>query len=347
MVRGTFLTGLVGLLLVAAPVAAQDKVVVVGIDTKTEQELGPFGGSYRTHHSTLIRNLNAAGVKGIAFDVYFPSNPSQQDATNRLAAAAAHSASRGIPVVIAVGSEPNAGGVLEQIPNDPVFDGKDVGQAAIFAGRELTGLLVNGEVEMDVRKPDGSVKGVQEIMMEFMQSNPGKPITSVEPLSGMAIVTRDSNYRPLSEELALRTGVLKTPTHAEQLGLVEKVLTGFDGVPVYTDAIRPGFATSKVTTVSYVDVINKTVDRELLEGALVFVGMTNGTLDMLPSPDPEGSPDLATIPGVYTHAAALNRIAAAAKAEADGTPTATTVTASSTREAVTVTGGMIRRAFGE
>ncbi len=69
----------IALILLAATLAqAQEpRVVVVGIDAKTQQELGPFGGSYRALHAKLIEKLNASGAKAITFDVFFPENPDQ------------------------------------------------------------------------------------------------------------------------------------------------------------------------------------------------------------------------------------------------------------------------------
>lgn len=51
---------------------------MVGIDAKTQEELGPFGGSYRGIHARLIEKLNASGAKAIAFDVFFPENPTRR-----------------------------------------------------------------------------------------------------------------------------------------------------------------------------------------------------------------------------------------------------------------------------
>jgi CHASE2 domain-containing sensor protein len=77
-----------------------------------------------------------------------------------------------------------------------------------------------------------------------------------------------------------------------------------------------------VTSVSYVDVLRKRVDPEVLKGALVIVGMNDGVLDMHPDPDPSGSPDLAKMAGVFTHAALLARLDQASAAErAEAKPT--------------------------
>lgn len=74
------------------------RVVVVGVDAKTLEALGPWGGRYRPHHPKLIEELNKAGVRGIAFDVYLPENPDFADATAAIAKAAKASTA---PVVIA------------------------------------------------------------------------------------------------------------------------------------------------------------------------------------------------------------------------------------------------------
>ena len=96
--------GFAALLLALAPAARAQapRVVVVAIDAKTQAALGPFGGAYRARHAKLIEALNAGGVRGIGFDVYFPENPAQTAGTTALANAARASQA---PVVLAVFSE--------------------------------------------------------------------------------------------------------------------------------------------------------------------------------------------------------------------------------------------------
>ena len=54
-----------------------NQVVIVDIDEKSLKELGQFPWR-RDIHSTIVRNLNEASVKVIAFDIFF-SEPDKQN----------------------------------------------------------------------------------------------------------------------------------------------------------------------------------------------------------------------------------------------------------------------------
>ena len=184
-------------------------------------------------------------------------------------------------MVIAVGAPPESKGKEPKlIPNDPIFRGKGIGEGAIVLVRERSGVMSRG---------------------------------------GLATLRTVGGYRPLAEELALRTGVL-AEGELERLGLVEEVPTAASlfGGTVTQAALRPGFSDTppgSVTTVSYADVLNGRVGRDVLEGALVLVGLNDGKQDMIRDPDPSGSPTLKSLPGVFAHVALLQRAVRAAEAK--------------------------------
>ncbi|MEZ6184932.1 MAG: CHASE2 domain-containing protein [Planctomycetota bacterium] len=278
--RTTFLVGLLSLGLVQAQEAP--RVVVVGIDGPTQQALGPFGGSYRGHHDDVIRQLNAAGARGIGFDMSFGPNPAQAEATETLARTAAESRA---PVVIAVFSSE---GVPE--PNAPSFERLGVRQAAIEAQAELVleeGALGDANAALRLgRDPEVEVR-----------------------TGAWAILEQVGPYKSLVGELAEATGVARElPTEDLPTGVRQDPTTRLLSLET-TRALRPQLGDPEsVTTVSYVDVLEGRVDPELLRGAIVLVGMTDGQQDVLENPDPDGAPTLDRVPGVYLHAFALERV---------------------------------------
>ncbi len=270
------LVGIVGLLLALAPAALAQgqppRVVVVAIDQKTQEALGPFGGAYRARHAKLIEALNAGGVRGIGLDVYFPENPEQVPGTTALANAA--KASRA-PVVLSVLTELQ-GDETVVTPNAAVIREAGIRQGAVMSRAEL---LVSGA-----------------------------PAEGLEVRTGeTTIVAESGGFRALSLELGLATGTLTAEDVAK---LVQPVTVGVNtatGVKETVDAIRPSLSDpSRLTTVSYVDVLEGRVDPSLLRGALVLVGIDDGVNDVVASPNP-AAPGVESVSGVYLHAAALQR----------------------------------------
>jgi adenylate cyclase len=249
-----------GLPLPASPVAAAPapRVVVVGVDQKTLDALGPWGGSYRALHPKLIDALDKANVRGIAFDVYFPENPDFAAATAAIAKTAAASKA---PVVIAAKPEE----------------------------------AENAAVLRDAKVPEGSV--TVATALDVTSDADGTTVRAKD----MALPALEDGRRPLSVELALRTGVLSQGDLAK---VVEPLTTGVEnGKPVTIQGILPRSGDpGSVTTVSYVDVLQGKVDPAVLAGALVVVGMTDGKTDMHTNPVTG-----ADISGVYFHAFALQR----------------------------------------
>jgi len=282
----------------ALPALAQEgppPVVVVGIDQATQDELGAFGGSYRAHHDDLIRRLNEAGVKGIGFDISFSENPDYAAETRTLARVAG--ASRA-PVVIATYSEEGADGELQVYPNADAFERAGVRQASIRAQGEL---ILEGGLPAAQRELAAARREGREVALDLRV--------------GEYSIVRNAGGQPaLVEQLAAATG-LATPEQvpSEQLpvGLRQNPDTG-ELELVTVEAIRPGASDpDAITTVSYVDVLEGRVDPELLRGAVILVGMTDGVQDVIESPNPDGAPALERIPGVYLHAFGLQRAIAA------------------------------------
>ena len=87
------------------PVRVDPSIVVVAIDSRSLQELGPWPWP-RDTHAALISRLNDASARGIAYDVLFVE-PTQGDAT--LEAAIAQSGSVFLPMAIDV---PGANGAM-------------------------------------------------------------------------------------------------------------------------------------------------------------------------------------------------------------------------------------------
>jgi len=258
------------LILLAASLAQanEPRIVVVGIDAKTQQELGPFGGSYRGIHAELIKKLNASGARAITFDVFFPENPDQATGTAALAKAADESKA---PVTIGVYAEEQQDGSFGVLPNADVFKGTKIGEGSVTARRELS---IRQEGEELVGETKGLLVGAEA-----------------------------GGHRSLIEQTLSRAGVADRK-RLESLGLIEQVTVGWDGAPVKVAAMRPQL-TKKPLTLSYVDVLRKK-PHPALEGAIVIVGMTDGVQDMQTDPDPS-KPDLKKISGVYLHAALAER----------------------------------------
>ena len=261
----------IALILLAATLAqAQEpRVVVVGIDAKTQQELGPFGGSYRALHAKLIEKLNASGAKAITFDVFFPENPDQAAATAALAKAADESKA---PVTIGIYAEEQQDGTFAVLANAEVFKGTKVGEGSVTARRELSIREENGELVGETR--------------------------------GLLVGAEAAGHRSLIETTLSRAGVADRK-RLEELGLIEQVTVGWNGAPVQVPALRPQLS-KKPLTLSYADVLRKK-PHPALKGAIVIVGMTDGVQDMQENPDPS-KPDLEQISGVYLHAALAQRV---------------------------------------
>jgi CHASE2 domain-containing sensor protein len=267
------------LLLPALALADPPRVIVIGIDSKTQKELGPFGGSYRATHAKLIERLNAAKVKGIAFDVTFGENPAQAAGTQRLAAAA--KASRA-PVVVGVWTEEQQG-KLVKYPSAAVLQDANIGHALVMSRRQLK-VVQDGD----------------ELVAEA---------------GAMTIVSEALGHRSLVEEILRRTGDAK-PGQVNDLGLLEKIPTGFsmtekartEGLEhgyTHTPGFRPELG-KKPRTLSYVDVLTRD-PHPALEGAIVIIGMNDGVNDVIEYPDPS-KPKLTKISGVYLHAALAQRL---------------------------------------
>ena len=277
-------------LLVASVCSADPRVVVVGIDAKTQEALGPFGGSYREHHAQLIEKLNASGARAIAFDIYFPENPERAAETRALAAAA--DASRA-PVTIGVLAEDQPDGTLGLLPNAEVFRGTKVAQGAVLARREL----------FITQDADG-----------------------VSARTGALLVGAEAGgFRSLVETTLTQAGIADQ-ARLEALGLIEPVTFGWNGAEVQEPALRPQLGKKKPLTLSYVDVLRRGA-HPALQGAIVIVGMTDGVQDVQEDPDPS-LPELERVSGVYLHAALAERALRAiaeddAKRQAGAAPSGT------------------------
>lgn len=264
------------LLTAALAHADQPRVVVIGIDAKTQQELGPFGGSYRAIHAELIEKLNASGAKAITFDVFFPENPDQAAGTAALARAADASQA---PVTIGIYAEEQRDGSFAELPNARVFQRTKVGQGSVTARRELS-----------IREEGGELIGETR---------------------GLLVGAEAAGHRSLIETTLARAGIANRE-RLEELGLIEEVTVGWNGAPVKVPAMRPQL-TKKPLTLSYVDVLRKK-PHPALKGAIVIVGMTDGEQDVHEDPDPS-KPDLKKISGVYLHAALAERAIKAVAAD--------------------------------
>ena len=123
-------------LLEAAPQPVDDRIVLVVVDDASLAALGRWPWS-RGVHADLVRRLDAAGVRGVAFDVMF-AEPSRDDAAGDAALANAMRGSG--KVVLPVMAEPSQpdGTLIEVLPMTPLIDAS----AAL------------GHVEIDI-DPDG------------------------------------------------------------------------------------------------------------------------------------------------------------------------------------------------
>lgn len=259
------------LLLAPAALAQQPRVVVVAIDQKTQEALGPFGGAYRARHADLIAALNRGSVRGIGFDVFFPENPDQVAGTTALANAARTSEA---PVVLSVLTEIKHGEHVVT-PNAAPILAAGIRQGAVVSQPEL---LVSG--------------------------TPG----DLEVGSGeTTILAESAGFRPLMVELGLATGAITADDVARLTKPVTVGVNSATGERETVAAIRPSLTDpSTVTTVSYVDVLEGRVDPSVLAGALVLVGIDDGVNDVVNNPNP-AAPAVGSVSGVYLHAAALQR----------------------------------------
>ena len=107
-------------LLAATPQPIDDRIVLVVVDDASLAALGRWPWS-RGVHGDLVRRLDAAGVRGIAFDVMF-AEPSRDDAAGDAALANAMRASG--KVVLPVMAEPSQpdGTLIEVLPMTPLID---------------------------------------------------------------------------------------------------------------------------------------------------------------------------------------------------------------------------------
>ena len=107
-------------LLAAAPQPVDDRIVLVVVDDASLAALGRWPWS-RGVHADLVRRLDAAGVRGIAFDVMF-AEPSRDDAAGD--AALANAMRNSGKVVLPVMAEPSQpdGTLIEVLPMTPLID---------------------------------------------------------------------------------------------------------------------------------------------------------------------------------------------------------------------------------
>jgi CHASE2 domain-containing sensor protein len=151
------LLALVSGVVLADETPAAPRVVVVGVDAKTLEALGPWGGRYRPHHLKLIQQLDKAGVRGIAFDIYLPENPDFAAATREIARAARTSKA---PVVFAR---------HDQEPNAAVLTTARVNEGNVSVTRALDIKQVDGGLEatvLDMAMP-ASVHGLRPLGVEL------------------------------------------------------------------------------------------------------------------------------------------------------------------------------------
>jgi len=266
------------------PVRADRRIVVVGIDKKTQEELGPFGPSYRPYNTLLIERMNQAGIRGAAFDIYFPDYPEWTEATADLAEAAA----AGAPVVVAVYAELREGGVFVQKPNDPsIRNNPSIGQGSInFAYETVTSM--NGEA---AESSDGPV----------------------------VVVAGSAGCEALVVELLRRVGAVEDG-ELRKKGFVSRMNTAFSGKPLALEIMHPALGDvqdGEIATVSFLEVLDG-MHKETLKDALVLVGVTDWVKDVFENPDPVGAPQIKRLPGVYIHASLMRRILASSESAGGG-----------------------------
>ena len=107
-------------MLSVAPHPVDDRIVLVVVDDASLSALGRWPWS-RGVHAELVQRLDAAGVRGIAFDVMF-SEPSRDDEAGDIALA--NAMRRSGKVVLPVMAEPSQpdGTLIEVLPMSPLID---------------------------------------------------------------------------------------------------------------------------------------------------------------------------------------------------------------------------------
>ncbi|MBI4576814.1 MAG: CHASE2 domain-containing protein [Planctomycetes bacterium] len=279
---------------------------MIGIDAATVAELGPLGPGYRRHHGRLIERLEAAGARGVAFDLWFPEVTGE--ATEAMARAAEGAR---IPVVVGVRTVEPEAGRLEALASDRRLEGRpNLGRGALAVQPELV-------------LPDG-LEAAQEALD---RARPGDPPPSVSLADGEVVVlARAAGLRPLVEELALRAGVLGEGG-LDGLDLLEPVAVelGLEGgrrLVLRTEAaLRPRVGDpAGIPTLGYSQVLAGDAGAEALAGALVLVGLTHGLRDVVPRPDPVAAPTTDGLHGVYLQAFALRRVVEEAGRSPRGVP---------------------------
>ena len=248
--------------------ATERRVVVVDIDEKSTQALGPWPWP-RDRVATLLSGLDAYGVNLKVVDVLFDGaqNPTQD-------AKLAQALQAGAPTVVAqlfalspdaqLKSGQLAGSVGACPPNTPEASGF-MGPEAIFAQSSASVGHITPVVD-----PDGSIRRVPALVCYQGQAYPALAIAALSAATGAKPILKSSPSGLWSAGSAqtLDVGDLQLPLDAGA-----KLRVSYQ-MP------RSGFA-----SVSAVDVLQGKVPPSLLKGAWVLVGSTAfGGGDAVPTP---------------------------------------------------------------
>lgn len=256
------------------------RVVVVGIDVKTQKRLGPHPSMYWARHPGLIRNLNAAGVRAIAFDQSFPYHPARVAELRALAEAAKNSRA---PVTLAIA-----------LPE-------------IESGEPRA--TVNAEELLDPQIGHGVSAVLREFVPKGRRGRSRERRRRASDPAGALWVTLSPDRPSLVEETLSRGGLVSRD-RLNQLGVIETGEADRGGRPVRTHFIRPELERQPLT-LSYIDLLDSRFRHPGLEGAIVFVGMTAGSRYLRDRPAPSRQPGLERVPQVFLHAGAAKRVLSA------------------------------------
>jgi len=220
-------------LLVRNARAPSEKVAIVAIDERSLAALGQWAWP-RSVHAALVRRLDEAGARVIAFDVVFADRDAH-DAANDVAFARAIRAHGGVVLPILHEQLPPNGQLVELLPAAPLA--------------EAAAALAHVEVEEDV---DGVVRraflkaGVATAHWPAL-SLAAVQLETPDVLSKIPVVSRRDVDRRLRPMAWVRDALTLIP---------------YAGPP------------GRFPRVSYIDVLNGDFDANLVRGRIVFVGAT-------------------------------------------------------------------------
>ncbi|OGO44028.1 MAG: hypothetical protein A2Z05_00165 [Chloroflexi bacterium RBG_16_60_22] len=251
-----------------APDAADDNIIVVGIDDQSLARLGRFSLWPRSYHTQIVNTLAAAGARTIVFDILFSEAAPGDD---ELAAAIGRAGNVILPVASAIPLQPNA-------------TGETAAPLTIIRPLELfrANAMAQGHAGVTPDK-DGTVRRLPLLIASGGQNEPALSLAAVT-----GYLRRPETPNATDENNRLSLAGRSIP------------LDGRYGMLVN---YRGGTASPGYKSVAYADILNNNISPDIFRDKIVLIGITATGFG-----DTFWTPMGRILSGVELHATAINTI---------------------------------------